>query len=36
VRDEFFGVGAYTVAATAWDRDFQFSRTVSRKSVTLD
>jgi hypothetical protein len=36
LRDEFFGVGTYKVAATVWDKDFQFSRTVSRKLVTND
>lgn len=36
LRDEFFGVGTYKVAATVWDKDFQASRTVSRKKVTLD
>jgi hypothetical protein len=36
LRDEFFGVGTYKVAATIWDKDSQFSKTVSRKSVTLD
>jgi hypothetical protein len=36
LRDEFFGVGTYKVAATVWDRDAQFSETVSRKKTTLD
>jgi hypothetical protein len=36
LRDEFFGVGTYKVAATAWDKDAQFSKTVSRKEITLD
>jgi hypothetical protein len=36
LRDEFFGVGTYKVAATAWDKDAQFSKTVSRRQVTLD
>lgn len=36
LRDEFFGVGTYKVKATAWDKDSQFSKTVSRKKVTLD
>jgi hypothetical protein len=36
LRDEFFGVGTYKVAATVWDKDSQFSRTVTRKKVTLD
>jgi hypothetical protein len=36
LRDEFFGVGTYKVAATAWDTDSQFSRTVSRRVVTID
>jgi hypothetical protein len=36
LRDEFFGVGTYRVAATAWDKDSQFSRTVSRRQITLD
>jgi hypothetical protein len=36
LRDEFFGVGTYKVAAFVYDRDFQSSRTVSRKLVTLD
>jgi hypothetical protein len=36
LRDEFFGIGTYRVAATVWDADSQFSRTVSRRSVTTD
>jgi hypothetical protein len=36
LRDEFFGVGTYKVAATVWDKDQQFSRTVSRSRVTTD
>jgi hypothetical protein len=36
LRDEFFGVGTYKVAATAWDKDSQFSTTVSRKHTTND
>jgi hypothetical protein len=36
LRDEFFGVGTYQVAATVWDRDAQFSKTVSRKKTTVD
>lgn len=36
LRDEFFGVGTYKVAATVWDKDFQLSRTVTRKKLTLD
>ncbi len=36
LRDEFFGVGTYKVAATVWDRDFQFSKTLSRKSFNPD
>ena len=36
LRDEFFGIGTYKVAAFVYDRDFQFSKTVSRKIVTLD
>jgi hypothetical protein len=36
LRDEFFGVGTYKVAGTAWDKDAQFSKTVSRRQTTLD
>jgi hypothetical protein len=36
LRDEFFGVGTYRVAATVWDTDSQFSKTVSRKQTTTD
>ena len=36
LRDEFFGIGTYKVAAFVYDRDFQFSKTVSRRIVTLD
>jgi hypothetical protein len=36
LRDEFFGVGTYRVAATVWDRAAQFSKTVTRKQSTLD
>jgi hypothetical protein len=36
LRDEFFGVGTYKVAATVWDRDSQPSKTVTRKQTTLD
>jgi hypothetical protein len=36
LRDEFFGVGTYKVAATVWDRDAQFSNTVARRNTTLD
>jgi len=36
LRDEFFGVGTYRIAATVWDQDFQFSKTVSRKHTTTD
>jgi hypothetical protein len=36
LRDEFFGIGTYKVAAFVYDRDFQFSKTVSRKIPTLD
>jgi hypothetical protein len=36
LRDEFFGVGTYRVAATVWDKDSQFSKTVSRKQTTTD
>ena len=36
LRDEFFGVGAYKVAASVTDKDGQFSRTVSRRQVTND
>jgi hypothetical protein len=36
LRDEFFGVGTYKVSATVWDKDSQFSKTVSRREITLD
>jgi hypothetical protein len=36
LRDEFFSVGTYKVAATVWDKDYQFSKTVSRRQITLD
>lgn len=36
LRDEFFGVGFYEIKATVWDRDAQFSKTVSRKQITRD
>jgi hypothetical protein len=36
LRDEFFGVGTYRVAATVWDKDAQFSKTVTRKKTTVD
>ena len=36
LRDEFFGVGTYRVAATVSDRDAQVSKTVSRKQTTND
>ncbi len=36
LRDEFFGVGTYKVAATVWDRDLQFSKSVARKKTTTD
>ena len=36
LRDEFFGVGTYKVAAYVTDKDGQFSKTVSRKKVTID
>jgi hypothetical protein len=34
--DRLLGVGTYRVAATVSDVDFQYSKTVSRKSVTTD
>jgi hypothetical protein len=36
LRDEFFGVGTYRVAASVHDKDLQVSRTVSRQNTTLD
>jgi hypothetical protein len=36
LRDEFFGVGTYRVAATVWDKDAQFSKTISRRITTID
>jgi hypothetical protein len=36
LRDEFFGVGTYRVAATVYDKDGQSSKTVSRRIVTRD
>ena len=36
LRDEFFGVGTYRVAATVRDKDAQVSNTVSRKQTTND
>jgi hypothetical protein len=36
LRDEFFGVGTYKVTVTAWDKDAQFSKSVSRRVVTID
>jgi hypothetical protein len=36
LRDEFFGVGTYNVTVTAWDKDAQFSESVSRRVVTID
>ena len=34
LRDEFFGVGTYRVAATVRDKDAQVSNTVSRRQTT--
>jgi hypothetical protein len=36
LRQEFFGIGTYRVAATARDRDGHVSTTVSRKQTTND
>ena len=36
LRDEFFGVGTYRVAATVTDKDAQVSNTVSRRQTTND
>lgn len=36
LRQEFFGVGTYRVAARVYDRDTQFSNTVSRRRTTTD
>ncbi len=36
LRDEFFGVGTYKVAAYVTDKDGQSSKAVSRKKVTTD
>jgi hypothetical protein len=36
LRDEFFGVGTYKVSATVYDKDAQFSNTVSRRHTTID
>ena len=36
LREEFFGVGTYRVSATVYDKDTQFSNTVSRRQTTTD
>jgi hypothetical protein len=36
LRDEFFGVGIYKVAATVCDKDAQFSKTRTRQRTTID
>jgi hypothetical protein len=36
LHQQFFGVGTYKVRATVYDKDTQFSNTVSRHETTTD